>query len=806
MKFGGSSVSSKKNLERIKDIATQKKENYIIVVSAIFGTTDRLESIARFSLTDDTSELIEELKKSHFDLIRELFSASHQTEIIILVQEKCNELESICESITVLKELSNRTLASILSFGEQLSSFIVQKYLQYEGLDIELIDSRKLIVANDLYLNATVDFERTEKNIEQNIQAKNYITGGFIARNHDGETVLLGRGGSDYSSAIYASSVNASVLEIWSDVDGIHNANPKIVKNTRAINELSYQEAFELAYFGAKVLYPPTIQPVMKKNIPLYLKNTLQPQEKGTFISDKNSSTSDNIQGVTSLSNISLLSVSGLGLARKTGAARKVFQAMEECDANAILITQSCSEQSICIAVNKSDSRKAKKAIDKVFTTDIQSGLMNAVEITDNQSIIALVGDKMKHKIGLSGKIFSTFGENGINIKAIAQGASERNISIVVDQQDEHKAVHVIHERFFSGVVKNVHLFIAGVGNVGGAFLDIITNQNEHLINDYNVNLKIIGVTNSKKFIIDSDGISPGAIKSINENGKPYKDFNDFVESITSLNLRNSVFIDNTASNVVSNSYQSVLENNISVVACNKIACSGEYDNYQKLLQTAKERNCFFKYETSVGAALPLIKTIHDLRISGDKIHKIEAVISGSLNYIFNEYDATESFADIVTRAKNEGYTEPNPYIDLSGLDVMRKILILTREAGLVKELSDIKSKSFLPAGCSTTDNEAIFIQELEDNEAHFKSMYQKAHKAGNKLKVVASLINEEMHVELKEVKPDSPFFNLEGKDNVVAFNTIRYANEPIVVKGAGAGAEVTASGVFGDLMSIVNR
>ncbi|MCO6500611.1 MAG: bifunctional aspartate kinase/homoserine dehydrogenase I [Vicingus serpentipes] len=806
MKFGGSSVSSKKNIENIKNILSKKKENYIVVVSALSGTTDQLEKIAKTALKESSLNLIEELKNNHFDLIRELFLPANQTEIIMLVQEKCNELESICESITVLKELSERTQATILSYGEQLSSFIIQKYLQQEGVKVELLDSRELIVANGNYLNASVNFQKTEQNISQQIGTKNYIAGGFIAANEKEETVLLGRGGSDYSGAIYASSTNASALEIWSDVNGIHSANPKIVKNTNSIQELSYQEAFELAYFGAKVLYPPTIQPVMNKNIPLYLKNTLHPEDKGTLISDKNASNDYKIQGVSSLSNISILTVSGLGLARKKGAARKVFQAMEESEANAILITQSCSEQSICIAVNQSDAQNAKREIDSAFYDEIASGLMNPVEISHDQAIVAVVGDKMKQRIGLSGKIFSSLGENGINIKAIAQGASERNISIVVDQKDENKAVHVIHEKFFNDVVKNVHLFIAGVGNVGSAFLEIISKQKDILIKEYNINLKIVGVANSKKMLFNKEGIAVQEISALNKKGEGYKAYKDFLDKIVDLNLRNSVFIDNTASDVVSNGYQYLLENSISVVACNKIACSSAYDNYNKLLQTAKEHNCFFKYETSVGAALPIIKTIHDLRISGDKIHKIEAVISGSLNYIFNEYNGKESFADVVKRAKEEGYTEPNPLIDLSGLDVMRKILILSREAGLVKEMNDINSKSFLPESCTKAKDVPQFFEELKKNEAHFKAIYEKAHQVGNKLKVIASLNNGELSVELKEVQPDSPFYNLEGKDNVVAINTNRYIDEPIVIKGAGAGAEVTASGVFADLMLIVNR
>jgi len=807
MKFGGTSVSSKRNIEQIKSILNQKEENYIVVVSAFSGVTNKLEKIAQQALKNEFHSLLEEFRMLHFNLIEDLIDISNQTALFLEVQQKCNELEEICNSISILKELSTKTLAGILSIGEELSSLIIFKYLKTENVDINFLNSKKVIVANADYLNGEVDFKQSDKNIQEVIKAKNYITGGFIASNEKGETITLGRGGSDYTASIFASAVNASLLEIWSDVNGIHSANPKLVKKTKSIKKLSYEEAFEMAYFGAKVLYPPSILPLMSKGIPLYLKNTLHPEQEGTFISSSNKLTGHKIQGLSSLNDIAIITVSGVGLVKQKGKARKVFQTLENWDINILLITQSCSEQSIGIGIKQSDLKICINALNDAFDNEIKKGLINPVKVTKDQSILALIGDNMKNKIGLCGKVFGAIGENGINITAIAQGASERNISIVINQKDEVKALNVIHEKFFSGAIKDVHLFIAGIGNVGDEFLNIIYDEKQKLIENYQINLKIIGVANSKQFLLNNDGeLLKEDILKIKKTGEVYNALPEFLSKITTLNLRNSIFIDNTASEIVSNGYPFLLKNSISVVTCNKIACSSDFEQYTMLNKLAKEYNCHFKYETSVGAALPIIKTIHDLNISGDKINKIEAVISGSLNFIFNEYKEGKEFSEVVLKAKEEGYTEPNPLIDLSGLDVMRKILILSREAGLNKELSDITFNGFLPEDCTNSTSVEALFDNLKKNEKHFRALYDNANKKGHKLKVLATLDHGEMSVALKEIPPHSPFYNLEGKDNVVAINTNRYVDEPLVIKGAGAGASITASGVFADLMFIINR
>lgn len=807
LKFGGTSVSSKKSLEQIRSILTAKKDNFIVVVSAFSNVTNKLEEIVQNALINDSIRIIEEFKSLHLTFINELILIDHQPKLIEHLELKCNELETICKGVNILKELTEKTKAQALSIGEQLSSLIVHQFLNQEKLDIEHIDSCELIIANNSHLKAEVDIEKTSKNIKNFIQKKNYITGGFIAKNKLNEIVVLGRGGSDLTASIYANSIGANSIEIWSDVNGIHSANPKKVKNTLSIDKLSYEEAFEMAYFGAKVLYPPSILPLIKKKIPLYLKNTFYPNQTGTFISSSNHKTNHKIQGLSSLNDIAIITISGIGLSRKKGSARKVFETLEKENVNVILITQSSSEQSIGIGLQSEDAKISKKALDKAFYKEIENEKIQPIIITDDQCIIALIGDNMRNKIGLAGKALSVIGENGINITAIAQGASERNLSIVIHEKDEIKALNVIHEKFFNNIIKNINLFIIGVGNVGNEFLKIIYHQKEKLIKEYQINLKIIGIANSTRILLNGgDEITKNDAFNLSNLGKKYASFSDYISNIINLNLPNSIFIDNTASETVSNGYDKLLQNSISIATCNKIACSSEYNTYSKLINTAKEYNCHFKYETTVGAALPIIKTIHDLILSGDSINKIEAVISGSLNFIFNEYDGKIKYADIVMKAKEQGYTEPNPLIDLSGLDVMRKILILSRESGMKGSLIDINFDNFLPEECSNSKDVKSLFENLEKHENYFKEIYEKASKKGCKLKVVASMNNNKLFVGLKEISPTSPFYNLEGKDNVVALFTNRYQNEPLVIKGAGAGAIVTASGVFADVMSIVNK
>ena len=805
MKFGGTSVATVNNVQRIKNIIEQTKEPCLLVVSAISKATDQLQEIANCSLSNEYQPLVNALEGRHFELIDSLFNAQNVERIKSHVAEHIAQLNDICHSIHVIQERSNKILARIQSFGELMSSYILREYFTQEGITIEWIDSRKMIKANGRYERARVDFDSTVELMKSIDKNRNYIAGGFIASNQSGETTLLGRGGSDYSAALYAAGIKASKLEIWSDVSGMQNANPRVVKEAGPIREMSYKEAFEMAFFGAKVLYPPTIKPVMENDIPLYLKNTFHPEQDGTYISKSGGEDEGKIKGVSSLPDISIINISGVGLAKEKGTARRVFQALEEANVNVILITQSCSEQSICLGLNAKDQEAAIASINSAFQKEIASGLLNEVEVADDQCIIAVIGDNMKNTVGLSGKMFSALGKNGINIRAIAQGASERNISIVVDKKDEGKAINIIHQKFFQAALKKVHLYIAGVGNVGDQFLKVIKNQRKLLLDQNKVEIKIVGVANSSKILHDPLGLTDYQIDKLKEEGRPYDNFDEFIDHAINDNYYNSIFIDNTASQIVSDRYKKALEASISVVACNKIACSSSYPEYIQLINTAREKNCAFKYETAVGAALPIIKTIQDIILSGDHINRIQAVLSGSLNFIFNKYDTSLPFADIVKQAKDEGYTEPNPLLDLGGTDVMRKILILSREAGYIKEMSDVSFNGFLPESVANAANNDEMFAEMLKHEAHFSAIYTSANENGNRLKVVAELNDGNLSVELREVNPESPFYHLEGKDNIVAMHTDRYINEPIIIKGAGAGAEITASGVFSDVMKVIN-
>lgn len=806
MKFGGTSVSSKANIENIAQILIQTKESYIVVVSALSGTTDRLHRIADLALDNQHEQVIEILEKHHNELVDSLFTGGILEEVKNHIKLHLDQLKDICHSIYVIQERSDKIMARIQSFGELMSSYIIHAYLNENDHNITLLDSRKYIKSAGNYLRAEVNMNDSKALIQNLDPQKNYIAGGFVSSNKDGETMLLGRGGSDYSAAIYAAAIEASKLEIWSDVNGMQNANPKVVSEAGPISVMSYKEAFEMAFFGAKVLYPPSIQPVMLANIPLYLKNTFAPNDQGTYISDAKATNNAKIIGVSSLPAISIINITGVGLAKEKGTARRVFQALEESDVNIILITQSCSEQSICLGIHAKDGTNSVNALNIAFKKELERGLINPIEITNDNCIIAVVGDNMKDKIGLSGRMFSALGKNGINISAIAQGASERNISIVINKKDEAKAINVIHQRFFQKAIRKVHLFIAGVGNVGQQFLEVIYKQKQALRDQHHLELNIIGVANSSKYLLKEQGLTQQEANSLTELGVAYTDLSDYVQKMKEYNLNNSIFVDNTASQTVSDQYAAVLDGSISVVACNKIACSSSTAVYNQLQDLAREKNCSFRYETAVGAALPIIKTIQDIIISGDEIKKIQAVLSGSLNFIFNNYDTSRPFADVVMDAKIEGYTEPNPLIDLSGVDVMRKILILARESGYTREMSDVTFNGFLPESCAQATNNDMLFAEMRKHENHFAAIYQKAMNAGNRLKVVAEMDNGNLSVELREVGPESPFYHLSGKDNIVSMHTSRYINEPIIIKGAGAGAEITASGVFSDIMQIVNR
>ncbi|MFZ6025552.1 MAG: bifunctional aspartate kinase/homoserine dehydrogenase I [Bacteroidota bacterium] len=808
LKFGGSSVANAANIEKVVNIVLEQTatDKIAVVVSAMSGVTDNLLKIATLAANADESYkiILEELEQKHLELVRALLPIQQQSATLSLVKQHFNDLEGICDGVYLLKELSLRTQDKIVSYGELLSSQIIAAKFQSLSVKQLWVDSRRLLVTNSNYSNAGVNFTITNERIfswfKAN-EAKYYIIPGFIAANLAEHTTTLGRGGSDYTGAIYAAALDASVLEIWTDVSGMMTADPRLVSNAKPIERISYQEAMELSHFGAKIIYPPTIQPVMIKKIPVWIKNTFAASDYGTLIENHTEAVDGFIRGISSITSISLLSLEGSGMIGIPGFSKRLFESLANEQVNVILITQSSSEHSICVGINEADTLKAKRAVDNAFSHEIQTGKVDPLIVETNLAIIALVGEQMKSHPGVSGKMFGALGRNGINIRAIAQGSSEKNISAVIAAKDVRKAINVLHEAFFETTYKQLNVFIAGAGNVGGKLIAQIKQQQQFLQEQLNLQVRVVGIANSRKALLADQGIELEQWQTLLAEA-PSLGIGDFVQQIRDKNLRNSVFVDVTANEEVAKVYGRLLEKSISVVACNKIACSSSYAEYEQLKSLAREYNALFLFETNVGAGLPVIGTLNDLLRSGDRVNKIKAVLSGTLNFVFNNYDVTKPFAEVVRQAQEEGYTEPDPRLDLGGTDVMRKIMILAREAGQVMEMEDITNHAFLPESCFKGSVED-FYAEMGRQEDHFKKLFEKAAAEGAKLKFVATYENGTAKVGLEHILPASDFYHLYGKDNLVLFYTDRYPEQPLVIKGAGAGADVTASGVFADIIRI---
>ena len=806
LKFGGTSVANAENINKVVAIVSGrlKKDKAIVVVSALGGVTDLLLGTATLASEGDETykDKLTLIEQRHIDAVKQLIPITQQSQLLSLVKKNCNEIEDICNGVFLLRELTPRTKDRISSYGEFISSQIIAAKFNAENIAATWKDSRELIRTNSSFTSAEVDFGFTNQSIATYFSSDDsnlFILPGFISADKNGTTTTLGRGGSDYTAAIIASAINASLLEIWTDVSGMMTADPRLTSNARIIPHISYQEAMELSHFGAKVIYPPTIQPVMTKNIPVWIKNTFAPDDAGTVIESVATKNGSIVRGISSINNIALISLEGSGMIGIPGFSKRLFEALSNEKINVILITQSSSEHSICVGIEASSVEKAKQVVDAAFSNEIALQKVEPLKVETELSIVALVGESMKSHPGISGRMFSSMGRNGVNIRAIAQGSSEKNISSVIATKDVKKAINVLHEEFFETTFKQVNLFIVGTGNVGKKLLSQLNQQLDFLQKHLRLNINVVGLSNSRKMLLEENGINLLTWEEKLNNGNK-ANLQAFINEIIERNLRNSVFVDITANDVVAGVYDQLLKKSISVVACNKVAASSAFDNYKKLKDLAREFNCHFLFETNVGAGLPVIGTLNDLLKSGDSIHRIEAVLSGTLNFVFNNYDGKRKFAEVVKQAQDEGYTEPDPRLDLSGTDVMRKIMILAREAGEKIEMSDISNKSFMPPSCmqGTVDD---FYKAMEKEEAHFKKIFEAADAAGCKLKFVASYNNGKASVGLQHIDPKHDLYHLYGKDNVVLFYTDRYKEQPLVVKGAGAGAEVTASGVFADIL-----
>ncbi len=812
MKFGGTSVGSVKSILNLKRIveAEARTQPVIVVVSALDGITDKLIATSQLALRGEEKwrDEFEAIVARHHQMIEDIISQEKRADVLSKVDALFDQLKSIYYGVFLIHDLSKKTEDAIVSYGERLSSNIVAALIE----NGERMNSRDFIRTEKKNGKHVLDAELTSQLVRHTFKAQfsapdsqlTAVVPGFIARDRDShETTNLGRGGSDYTAAIIAAAHDAEVLEIWTDVDGFMTADPKVIQSAYTINELSYVEAMELCNFGAKVIYPPTIYPVCIKHIPIRVKNTFNPEHPGTLIKDKIDDDLKPIKGISSIKGTTLITVTGLSMVGVIGVNRRIFTTLANKGISVFMVSQASSENSTSIGVRDEDADAAVEVLNEEFAKEIETGAMFPMQAESGLATIAIVGENMKHTPGIAGKLFGTLGRSGISVIACAQGASETNISFVVEGRFLRKSLNVLHDSFFLSEYKVLNIFICGIGTVGGMLLEQIRTQQQFLMQSRRLKLNVVGISDVDNFVLDRDGIDLDNYVKILRAGYP-ANTEHMRDEIVKMNIFNSVFVDCTASRQIASLYQTFLEHNISVVAANKIAASSDYDSYLKLKQTARDRGVWFRYETNVGAGLPIIGTINDLCNSGDKILKIEAILSGTLNFIFNEIAADVPFSETVRRAKEQRYSEPDPRIDLSGTDVIRKLVILTREAGYKVEQDDVEKHLFVPDSYfeGSIDD---FWNRLPELDADFEARRKVLEAEGKRWRFVATMENGKTNVALKEVPMGHPFYGLEGSNNIVMLTTERYKEYPMLIQGYGAGAAVTAAGVFANIMSIAN-
>lgn len=806
MKFGGTSVGSVNSMLNVKKIVESVDDKVIVVVSALGGITDKLIKTSRMASEGDSGyeKEMKEIVNRHIEMVYTVIPAGQKRELLLdCVNELLNELKDIFQGIYLIRDLSPKTSATIVSYGERLSSIIVATLIN----GAQWFDSRQFIKTEKKHNKNILDAELTNKLVCETFKEipEVSLVPGFISSDKTtGEVTNLGRGGSDYTASILAAALDADVLEIWTDVDGFMTADPRVISSAYSINELSYVEAMELCNFGAKVVYPPTIYPVCHKNIPILVKNTFNPEAAGTIIKQDASDSSKAIKGISSINDTCLITMTGLGMVGVIGVNHRIFKTLAENGISVFLVSQASSENSTSIGVRNEDASLACEVLNEEFAKEIEMGEISPMKAESGLATVAIVGENMKHTPGIAGKLFGTLGRNGINVIACAQGASETNISFVVDGASLRKTLNVIHDSFFLSEYQVLNLFICGVGTVGSSLIEQIHGQQERLKSERGLYLKVVGIANGHKAIFSRNGVDlENFRKDLEEKGMASSP-QVLHDEIIGMNIFNSVFVDCTANNDIAGLYKEFLSHNIAVVAANKIAASSDYENYAELKHIARQRGVKFLFETNVGAGLPVINTINDLINSGDKILKIEAVLSGTLNFIFNKISAKVPFSETVRLAKEDGYSEPDPRIDLSGKDVVRKLVILAREAGYRLNQEDVEKRLFIPNELFEGTIEQ-FWKKLPSLDAGFEERRQVLEKEGKRWRFVARLENGRAEVRLEEVDHNHPFYELEGSNNIILITTERYNEYPMLIQGYGAGAGVTAAGVFADIMSIAN-
>jgi len=810
MKFGGSSVGNAGRIRHVLDIVKEsaaRDRNLVVVLSAYQGVTDQLIETSRLAARSDKQYLnnLRSIKKRHLETLAELVSSRRRGAAESFIRDRLADLSEVLHGVYFTKELTNRTLDYVMSFGEILSTYTIAEALKGGSLRCEFVDSRLLIKADDTFGAGKVKYDLTFHNIQSHFRRHRglQIACGFIASTTDNDTVTLGRGGSDFTASLFGAALGAKEIEIWTDVDGVMTADPRKVEKAFSILRMTFEEAMEMSHFGAKVIHPPTMQPALDRNIPIRIKNTFNPGFSGTLVGKRDPSGRFPIKGISSIDEIALLRIQGSGMVGPAGIGRRIFSALAKKDINVLMLTQASSEYSLCLAVLPKDAAAAKILIEDELRYEIKDHQIEGVLIEDRLSVVAIVGENMRKTTGISGKLFQALGKNGINVVAIAQGSSELNISTVVAKTDEAKALNALHDAFFLSGTKSLHVFIVGTGLIGGTLLKQIAQHRQFLLRTQYVDVKVQAIANSRKMLFDGIGsFGQHWRERLRTEGAPMN-LLEFVRRMKNMNLPHSVFVDCTASQELVKQYHGILQSSISIVTPNKKANAGDWTRYEQLHETALKHNVRFLYETNVGAGLPIINTMNDLVAGGDRILRIEGVLSGTLSYVFNSFAEGRLFSEIVREAKTQGYTEPDPRDDLNGLDVGRKLLILAREAGYPLQFKDIRVKSLIPRSLLRAHSVEEFLQKLRTIDAHYEHQRLSAAREGKVLRYVATFAEGKAQVSLQPIGPDHPCYSLSGSDIVIALTTVNCRDHPVVIKGPGAGADNTATGVFADIIRI---